>query len=138
MEREMNTLTATPLEMEIMTGATPLPPAEAAERKTLSLAKATERKILSFRTPQGYFSLTDTEENPEGDASVYHDVIDVAYEDDSLSLYFDREARFQGEYDVVILHWHIDGKIIDFLAGYLFLGTPLRLALNTDAPTRTQ
>jgi hypothetical protein len=117
MERKMTALTATPQEMEIITG-----PAE--------------RKTLSFRAPEGYFVLTDAETNPEDDDSIYYEVDEAAYEDESISLYFTNDARFQDEYDVVILNWPMNEKIIDFLAGHLFLGTPLRLALNTDGRSR--
>lgn len=119
MEREMTSLTATPLEMEIITGLE-------------------ERKTLSFRTREGYFVLTDAETNQEGDNSIYYDVNEAAYEDESLSLYFTGDIQFQDEYDVVILNWPMDEKVIDFLAGHLFLGTPLRLALNTDGRNRMQ
>ncbi|NLC23396.1 MAG: hypothetical protein GX776_02835 [Oxalobacter sp.] len=118
-ERELTALMTTPLEIEIITGLA-------------------ERRTLSFRTPEGYFALTDAETNPEGDDSTYYDVNEAAYEDDSLSLYFSPDAQFQDEYDVVILNWPMNEKIIDFLAGHLFLGTPLRLALNTDGRNRMQ
>jgi hypothetical protein len=119
MERDMTTFTVTPLEMEIIPGVL-------------------ESKILSFHTPDGYFVLTDTTETSEGDHSIYYDVNDTAYEDESLSLYFASDARFQEKYDVVILRWPMNEKIIDFLAGHLFLGTPLRLALNVDGRVRIQ
>lgn len=119
MENELIALTVTPLEMEIISGAS-------------------ERKTLCFHTSEGYFALTDDSTAPDGDDSIYYEVNEAAYEDESLSLYFDEESKFENEYDVVILDWPMDKKIIDFLAGHLFLGTPLRLALNSDGRNRMQ
>jgi hypothetical protein len=115
----MTTLTATPQKMEI-------------------IPVAAGRRIFSFHTPIGYFSLTDATTLSDGDASLYYDIRDTAYEDDGLSLYFESHAKFQGEYDVVTLRWPMDKKVIDFLAGNLFLGTPLRLSLNKDGRNRMQ
>jgi|GEM_PF-2876498 len=116
-EREMTAFMATAQEMEIISGLE-------------------ESKTLSFRTSEGYFVLTDAETIPEGDDSLYYDVDEAAYEDASLSLYFSADVRFQDEYDVVILNWPMDEKVIDFLAGHLFMETPLRLALNLDGRNR--
>ncbi|MCM1129438.1 MAG: hypothetical protein NC211_04040 [Alistipes senegalensis] len=119
MERDLTVLTARPQAMEII-------PCQS------------ERKTISFRTTEGYFSLTNAESIPEDKHSIYYEISDTAYEDESLSLYFAENARFQDEYDVVVLYWPMDEKLIDFLAGHLFLDTPLKLALHTDGRNRIQ
>lgn len=119
MEREMIVLTARPQAMEII----PCP---------------AERKTISFRTPEGYFALTNAEITSEDGHSVYYEVSDTAYEEESLSLYFPENAKFQEEYDVVVLQWPMDERLIEFLAGHLFLDTPLKLALHTDGRNRMQ
>ena len=119
MEHEMTALAVTPLEMEVISGIS-------------------EKTILSFHTTGGYFALTDAMESPEGDHAIYYEVSDATYENESLSLYFADDTKFQDKYDVVTLYWPMDEKIIDFLAGHLFLGTLLRLALHTDGRNRIQ
>lgn len=109
MEREMTALTAIPLEMEM-------------------IPVAADRRMLSFWTPEGYFFLTDATDAEEEDDAAYYEVGETAYEDESLSLYFPDDARFEGMYDVVTLLWPMDETIIDFLAGHLFFDTPLKLA----------
>lgn len=119
MKQEITELAITPLGMEV-------------------IPVASDRKTLSFRTLKGYLALTDAADIPDGDHSIYYDVNEAAYEDDRLSLYFASDAPFREIYDVVTLHWPINEKVIDFLAGHLFFGTPLKLALHMDGKSRMQ
>jgi hypothetical protein len=117
--RRLTILSATPLEMEI-------------------IQEVSDKKTLSFRTKEGYFSLTDLSADSLGDASLYYEVSEVAYEDGALTLYFDRSSPFDGRYDAVTLHYAFDEKVMEFLTGHLFLGASLRLALNSDGRNRLQ
>lgn len=119
MEREMIVLTARPQAMEI-------------------ISCLAGKKTISFRTTEGYFALTNAEITSDEGASIYYEVSDMAYEEESLSLYFSENARFQEEYDVVILQWPVNEKLIEFLAAHLFMDTPLKLALHTDGRNRMQ
>jgi hypothetical protein len=119
MDRDLTTLATTPTEMEVIPGVD-------------------DGKTLSFHAPEGYFILTDNTLTPEGSLSHFYDVNEATYEDDSISLYFGKESKFQDVYDVVKFYWAVDKKIGDFLAGHLFLGTPLRLSLNVDGRSRLQ
>lgn len=119
MEREMLALTVHPQAMEIMP----------------CLA---ESKTFSFRTSEGYFVLTNADMPSDDGHAIYYEISDTAYEEESLSLYFAENSRFQEEYDVVILQWPMDEKLIAFLAAHLFMDTPLKLALHTDGRNRIQ
>ena len=119
MDDNLSTLSTTPLEMEI-------------------IHSEQEGKTLSFRTAEGYFSLTDSTDAPAGGTSHYYEVTETSYEDDSLSLYFDSETRFQDIYDVVTFNWRVDGEIAGFLAENLITGNTLHLALNADGRKRLQ
>ena len=119
MKDNLTKLSTTPLEMEV-------------------IHSAQEEKTLSFHTPEGYFILTERAEALGSELSHYYIVNEAAYEDDSISLHFDSESKFQDIYDVVTFYWPVDGEIASFLAGNLFEETPLRLALNIDGRNRLQ
>lgn len=96
------------------------------------------KKTFSFRTENAYFALTDVEQPPEDNSTTYYDVVDALYEDESLSLHFDNDARFLDEYHIVVLNGPMHKDIVDFVAGYLFFGNTLKLALKPDGRSRLQ